>query len=909
MKRLTSKELRDAFLQFFAERGHAIVPSSSLVPVNDPTLLFTNAGMVQFKDVFLGLEKREYTRAATAQKCMRVSGKHNDLETVGPSPRHHTFFEMLGNFSFGDYFKREAIQYAWDFLTGVLELDPERLWPTVYEEDDEAFDLWHTMIGIPTEKIARMGKKTNFWMMGDTGPCGPNSEIHYDRGEEFCTCGDPHCRPELDNGCDRWWELWNLVFMQFNMDEKGQMTRLPRPGVDTGMGFERLISLLQDAPSNYDTDLFTPIMRRIQALLGHSDEEMRKRIVGYRIIADHGRATTFLVGDGVRPGNEGRGYVLRLILRRAARHGKMLGFTEPFLGEIAKVVIDQMSDPYTELSLRREFILKIINQEEERFQQTLSTGLGLLEEMVESLKAEGKKQIPGEQAFRLYDTYGFPLDLTREVAAEQGFTVDVQGFQQALEAQRERARAAQHFGPAGDEDRLAQYRRIMDKLQAEEKLPSAGVIQLCYEAYEADTRLVGILRGDALVDSAREGEEVGLIIPQTPFYAEKGGQVGDTGIIAGYEQATDALTWEFEVAEPREVLSGLIVHFGKITSGTAKVGDDVWAAVDYERRQDIARNHTATHILHSELRYVLGEHVQQAGSLVTPDYLRFDFTHSAMLTQDELDAVEQSVNDAILANYPVSAEVEPYREAVAKGAIALFDEKYGDRVRVVRIGSGEEAFSQELCGGTHVAYTGEIGLFLIQSESSIGAGVRRIVALTGRAAQRMASQRMRTLNAAAAFLGCVPEEVDRKVLNLMERVQSLEKSLEAWKRAQARQQFERLIQQAEKVRGVPVLGAVVPASDVDTMREMTDWFREAHPSGVVLLGAVINEKPSLVAAVTEDLVKRGLNAATLVRDAARLIEGGGGGKPTLAQAGGRDVSRLSEAVQSVTAWVREHLPA
>lgn len=909
MKRLTSKELRNAFLQFFAERGHAIVPSSSLVPVNDPTLLFTNAGMVQFKDVFLGLEKREYTRAATAQKCMRVSGKHNDLETVGPSPRHHTFFEMLGNFSFGDYFKGEAIQYAWDLLTGVLELDPDRLWPTVYEEDDEAFDLWNTMIGVPAQKIARMGKKTNFWMMGDTGPCGPNSEIHYDRGEEFCTCGDPHCRPELDNGCDRWWELWNLVFMQFNMDEKGQMTRLPRPGVDTGMGFERLISLLQDAPSNYDTDLFTPIMRRIQELLGHSDEEMRRRIVGYRIIADHGRATTFLVGDGVRPGNEGRGYVLRLILRRAARHGKMLGFAEPLLGEIAKVVIDQMSDPYTELSLRREFILKVINQEEERFQQTLSTGLGLLEEMVESLKAEGKKQIPGEQAFRLYDTYGFPLDLTREVAAEQGFTVDVQGFQQALEEQRERARAAQHFGPAGDEDRLAQYRRIMDKLLAEGKLPSEGVIQLCYEAYEADTRLVGILRGDALVESAREGEEVGLIIPQTPFYAEKGGQVGDTGIIAGYEQATDALTWEFEVAEPREVLSGLIVHFGKMTSGTTRVGDAVWAAVDYERRQDIARNHTATHILHSELRYILGEHVQQAGSLVTPDYLRFDFTHSAMLTQDELDTVEQSVNDAILTNYPVSAEVEPYKEAVAQGAIALFGEKYGDRVRVVRIGSGEEAFSQELCGGTHVAYTGEIGLFLIQSESSIGAGVRRIVALTGRAAQRTASQRIRTLNAAATFLGCNPEEVDRKVLSLMERVQSLEKNLEAWKRAQARQQFERLIQQAEKVRGVPVLGTVVSASDVETLREMTDWFREAYPSGVVLLGAVINEKPSLVAAVTEDLVKRGLSAAALVRDAARLIEGGGGGKPTLAQAGGRDVSRLSEAVQSVTAWVREHLPA
>jgi alanyl-tRNA synthetase len=907
MKRLTGKELREAFLGFFAERGHAIVPSSSLVPHNDPTLLFANAGMVQFKDVFLGLEKREYTRAATSQKCMRVSGKHNDLETVGPSPRHHTFFEMLGNFSFGDYFKKDAIRFAWDFLAGVLELDPSRLWPTVYEEDDEAFDLWRDMIGVSTEKIARMGKKTNFWMMGDTGPCGPNSEVHYDRGAEFCTCGDPNCSPAIDNGCDRWWELWNLVFMQFNMDAAGNMTRLPNPGVDTGMGFERVVSLLQDAPSNYDTDLFVPIMRRIQELLGHSDEEARERYVGYRIIADHGRATTFLVGDGVRPGNEGRGYVLRLILRRAARHGKMLGFEGPFLDKIARVVIDEMGDPYTELKQRREFILKVIQQEEERFQQTLSTGLGLLEEIVAALTAQGKKEIPGEDAFKLYDTYGFPLDLTREVAAEQGFAVDVAGFQAALAEQRERARAAQRFGPAGDDEQTARHRQIMDRLQAEGKLPHHGVAQLFYEAYEADTTLVGILRGGALVDSAAEGDEAGVIVAETPFYTEKGGQVGDTGIIAGHVRDTDELSWEFEVSEVKELVPGFIVHFGKMTSKSARVGDPVWAAVDYERRQDIARNHTATHILHSELRYILGEHVQQAGSLVAPDHLRFDFTHSAMLTQDELDAVEQSVNDAILANYPVAARVESYKQAVTEGAIALFGEKYGDQVRVVRIGADDEAFSQELCGGTHVAYTGEIGLFLVQSEGSIGAGVRRVVALTGRGAQKTASERMHTLNAAAAFLGCAPEEVDRKVLSLMERVQATEKQLEEWNRAQARQQFARLIHQADRVEGIPVLGAVVTAGDADTMREMTDWFREANPSGVVLLGAVLGGKPSLVAAVTEDLVKRGLNASTLVRDAARLIEGGGGGKPTLAQAGGRDASRLTEAVQSAAAWVREHL--
>ena len=566
MKTMTSAQIRQAFIDFYVRNGHASVPSSSLVPIGDRTLLFTNAGMVQFKDVFLGLEKRDYTRAVTSQKCMRVSGKHNDLENVGPSPRHHTFFEMLGNFSFGDYFKRDAIRFAWQFLTEELGLPADRLWPTIYLDDDEAFKLWQEVVGVPAERISRLGKKDNFWSMGDTGPCGPCSEIMYDRGVEHCTCGRPDCNPTIE--CERWWELWNLVFMQFNAAEDGTISPLPRPSIDTGMGLERISAVMQGKNSNYDTDLFQPMMRRTQELLHHSDEQMQKGMVSYRVIADHGRAITFLIGDGVIPGNEGRSYVLRLILRRAARHGRLLGFTEPFLTEIAEVVIDTMGSHYPELVSRRDFILRVIQQEEERFQQTLSVGLTLLDELMADLKEKGEKVIAGQDAFRLYDTYGFPLDLTREVALERGFRVDEVGFRAAMTEQRERARAAQHFA-AADQDKVQTYIKVIETLQDRQLLGAAGVEHIYDETVEVDTNLIGLIKDGQLVSSAKEGDQVEVILPVTPFYVEGGGQVSDTGVInhAVRQQNEEVVDWEIEVTDMKRPIPGLIVHVGTVVSG------------------------------------------------------------------------------------------------------------------------------------------------------------------------------------------------------------------------------------------------------------------------------------------------------------------------------------------------------
>ncbi|MGQ9584090.1 MAG: alanine--tRNA ligase [Anaerolineae bacterium] len=902
---ISSAEIRRKFLDYFASQGHTIVPSSSLVPHGDPTLLFTNAGMVQFKDVFLGLEKREYVRATTAQKCMRVSGKHNDLEEVGPSPNHHTFFEMLGNFSFGDYFKKEAIAYAWEFLTGVLGVPRDRLWATIYQEDDEAGRLWQKVVGMPAERIVRLGKKDNFWMMGDVGPCGPCSEIIYDRGAAHCSCGRPDCSPAQD--CERWLEIWNLVFMQYETTASGETRPLPKPSIDTGMGFERITAVLQGVDSNYETDLFIPIMRRTQELLGHTDAQMQAQLVSYRVIADHARAVAFLIGDGVLPGNEGRNYVLRLILRRAARHGKLLGFEEPFLAETVPVVIEMMGEHYQELVARREFILRVVRQEEERFQRTLSVGLSLLDEVVADLRRRSQTVIPGDMAFRLYDTYGFPLDLTRDVAREQGLSVDEAGYRLALEMQRERARAAQSSFVAGSPERLQPYVELLKRLQAEGTLGQEGVEHLCYEAISLDTRLVGIVRDGKSVEVAQPDDEAELVLPATPFYVESGGQVADVGVIAHYRGEEKEPAWEFQVEEALRPIPGLIVHRGKMLRGTARVGDEAWAAVDYERRMDIARNHTATHLLHSELRYVLGEHVQQAGSLVEPDRFRFDFTHSAMLTQDELTAVEQSVNEAILANYPVEVVEMAYDQAVEKGAIALFDEKYGAQVRVVRIGHPDWPFSQELCGGTHVQRTSELGLFHILSESSVGAGLRRIEAVTGRAAHRLVQERLAILESAAAFLRVQPDEVNRRVLGLLHRVEELEKEVLAARRALAQKDFEAYLKEVERVADVNVVARQVEVEDRESLREMTDWFRQHLGSAVVVLGALIGGRPALVAAVTPDLVSRGLHAGALVKRVAEAVGGGGGGKPTLAEAGGRDAEGLPAALRLVPKLVREAL--
>ncbi|HEY63337.1 MAG TPA: alanine--tRNA ligase [Caldilineae bacterium] len=902
---MSSQEIRQRFLDYFAKHGHTVVESSSLIPVGDPTLLFTNAGMVQFKDVFLGLERRPYTRATTVQKCMRVSGKHNDLENVGPSPRHHTFFEMLGNFSFGDYFKREAIHYAYEVVTQVYGVDPNRLVFTVFEDDDEAYNVWTQEIGVPPERVLRMGEKTNFWMMGDIGPCGPTSEIHYDWGPEACTCGDPHCSVALDNGCERWLEIWNLVFMQYNQAADGTRMPLPRHGVDTGMGLERITSVVQNKRSNYETDLFTPILAHIQELLGDSDEEAAKKQVAYRVIADHSRAITFLIGDGVIPSSEGRGYVLRLILRRAARYGHKAGFEGPFLAKIAEKVIEIMGHHYRELREREAFIYKTITAEEERFSQTLAAGLAVLEELIADPKVQETRVLPGEAVFRLYDTYGFPLDLTRDVAREHGLTIDEAGYQRAMAEQRERARAASRFA-ADQEDRVARYAKILEELRSASLLPEGTVRHICYEAAEVEAPILAIIKKGNTVSAARAGDVVEIVLPQTPFYVESGGQVSDTGIIARYDER-GAPVWEVRVDEARQPVPGLIVHIGEVVMGTVRVGDVARAAVDWERRKDIMRNHTATHLLHITLRRVLGEHVHQAGSLVAPDRLRFDFTHSAMLTEEELAAIEQGVNDAILAAYPVEAHWTTYRQAVNEGAIALFGEKYGEEVRVIRVGPPDEPFSQELCGGTHVNNTAEIGFFHITSEGSVAAGIRRIEAVTGRWAHRLVQRQLALLHRAATFLGCQDEEVDRRVLSLLDEVQRLQKETNRLKQALARRDFESLLQQVQDIEGVKVLAASVDAEDMETMRRMSDWFRERLGSGVIVLGAAIRNRPSFVAAVTPDLVERGFHAGQLVKVVAEAVGGGGGGRPTLAQAGGRDLSRMNEALKLVPQWVARKL--
>jgi alanyl-tRNA synthetase len=914
MKRMTGAEVRQSFLDFFASKDHLIVASAPLVPVGDPTLLLTNAGMNQFKNYFLGLEEPRYPRIADAQKCMRVSGHLNDLETVGPSPYHHTFFEMMGNWSFGDYYKKEAIGWAWELVTGWWQMEKERLWATVFEDDEgnlpadeEALGFWLNETDIPRDHVLRFGRTDNFWSMGPTGPCGPCSEIHYDRGLEFC---DKQHVPghvcQVNGDCPRFLEFWNLVFIQYNRDANGVLTELPAKHIDTGMGLDRVTTLAQSVVANYDNDLFTPIIHRIQELLGHTAAQVRENMVSYRVIADHGRSITFLVGDGVIPGNEGRNYVLRMILRRAARFGRKLGFTEPFLSEIAQVVMDVYGGYYEDLRRRREFILNVIRQEEERFQRTLDVGLAMLDEIMADLRQSGETVIPGPDAFRLYDTFGFPLDLTRDVGGEHGFTVDEVGFKTALEEQRARGRAAQQF-VALDGEELETYVRLLDELKAHGRLGPDGVEFLAREMVEVETTVLAILRDGQTVTRAAESDEVEIVLAATPFYFESGGQVADTGVLACYADDDEEPRWEVEILDMRQPVPGLIVHVGEVVHGRPRVDDPVWAIVDAARRMDIARNHTATHLLHSELRYILGEHVQQAGSLVAPDRLRFDFTHGAMLTQDELDAVEQSVNDAILANYPLEIEQTSYQEAVSEGAMALFGEKYGENVRVVKIGVPEEPFSLELCGGTHIQQTGEIGLFRIVSEGSVGAGVRRIEAVTGRMAQQLVQKRLGVLDAAATHLGAPPEEVDRAVLRLMGEIHDQQKEIGELRRELARLEFEALVSQVQDVQGVQVLAAAVKATDMDTLREMSDWFRNRLGSVVIVLGAVMEGKPNFVAAVTPDLVERGLQAGTLVKKVARVVGGGGGGRPTLAQAGGRDPERMGEALALVPEVVGEML--
>lgn len=900
MRPTTSDEIRNAFLEFFAEVGHEIVPSAPLPQTNNPTLLFTNAGMNQFADVFLGKEKRPYSRATTAQKVMRVQGKHNDLENVGPSPRHHTFFEMLGNFSFGDYFKRQAIDYAWMFLTGVMELEPKRLWATVYLDDDEAAELWQRYL--PAERILRFGKKDNFWAMGDVGPCGPCSEIHYYTGplEEQIPDG------VNNDDYETYLEIWNLVFMQYEATADGVLHPLPKPSVDTGMGMERLVRVIQHGDSNYDTDLFRPVLDRVQELLGDSDSERAQKYVGYRVIADHGRAATFLIGDGVRPGNTGREYVLRMIIRRAARFGRKIGFTEPFLAQVAQAYIAHMSGTYPELLARRDSILHTLTQEEKRFARTLDSGLQQLDTLLAELQQRGEAVIPGEQAFNLYQTYGLPVEITGDVAREQGMGVDEAGYNAARE-QHALASGSGAFGQYETGGNV--YADTLRDLVSSGQLAVDGVDYDPYTGATMESGVVGLVRDGHRVDEAAEGETVEVVTAATPFYVEAGGEVSDTGRIIVIDQQGDERSTEVYVADTRRPVPGLVVHVGKVVRGRIRSGDLVRLEVDNERRRDIRRNHTATHLLHRELRAHLGKHVAQAGSLVAPDRLRFDFSHDQAVDRETLGRIETAVNEAILDNQPVRIRFTGQKEAIAQGAMALFGEKYGDIVRTVTVGdqAGPDAYSFELCGGLHVGETGEIGLLRFLGEQAIGAGVRRVEAVTGRGAHAYVAERLDALERMAQKLNAPAAEVESRLETVLAENRTLNRSLEQANRKLARGQFETLLAQVQQVDGANLLAAQVDVPGVDELREMADWFRDKVGSGAAVLATVNGGKPLIIATVSDDLISRGLKAGDLAREVAKMVGGGGGGRPNMAQAGGNDPTKLLDALAAVPEMVRSTL--
>lgn len=864
---MTSNELRQAFLDYFNQRDHEIVASSPLVPGNDPTLLFTNAGMVQFKDVFLGKDKRSYQRAVTSQRCVRAGGKHNDLENVGYTARHHTFFEMLGNFSFGDYFKEDAIRFAWGFLTEVLGLPAEKLWVTVFRDDDEAADIWLKTMKVDPDRFTRMGEKDNFWAMGDTGPCGPCSEIFFDHGPDVA--GGPPGSPDEDG--DRYVEVWNLVFMQYDRSADGTLTPLPRPSVDTGMGLERIAAVMQGVHSNYEIDLFRNLIISTAEVLGVENDGSSS----LNVIADHIRACAFLIVDGVLPGNEGRGYVLRRIIRRAVRHGKKLGTDEPFFHRLVGPLCDEMGDAYPELTDARAHVEKVLKKEELRFAETLHQGMEILEEAVAALGSD--KQLPGAVVFKLYDTYGFPVDLTADIARERGLSLDQKGFESAMEAQRERARAASKFSATADAG-----------IETDVASSFSG-----YECIEEESSVAAIFRDGQPVDRLAAGESGAVVLSSTPFYAESGGQVGDTGSI---ESGSAVFT-----VNDTQKSGAANVHYGALAGAELATGDSVTAKVDGERRRAIVLNHSATHLMHAALRQVLGEHVAQKGSLVAPDRLRFDFSHYEPVTSDRLHAIEAFVNREIQRNSAAEIRHMSYDDAVDAGAIALFGEKYGDEVRVLRLGE----HSVELCGGTHVARSGDIGLFKITSESGIASGVRRIEAVTGEGAIAWIDDKLRTLDDIASRLKSTPEQVGQRVDQLVRRSKDLEKDLAA-----AKQQLltggAAATDDVTDVDGIKVLVSRMDGADAKTLRDAVDRFKDKLGSAVVVLGSVDDGKVRLAAGVTRNNTER-LHAGEVIRPVAEQVGGKGGGRPDFAQAGGSDPAGLDSALASVAEWVRNRL--
>ncbi len=878
----TAAGLREAFLQFFEERDHLRVESASLVPADDPTLLFTNAGMVPFKDAFLGRRQPPHPRATSAQKCVRAGGKHNDLEMVGATPRHQTFFEMMGNFSFGDYFKRKAITYAWEFLTQVLHLPVDRLWVSVYRDDDEAAEIWRDVAPDIGDRLVRLGEKDNFWSMGDTGPCGPCSEVIYDRGPEHA-CGDGCAIGVCD--CDRWLEIWNLVFMQFDRDESGEMHELERKGIDTGLGLERVASVLQGVDSNYDTDLFVPLIKRVEEMSGvHYGGGESREDFAFRVIADHIRSCAFLIADGVFPGNEGRGYVLRRILRRAYRFGSALGIEGAFLYRLVGDVARVMGDAYPEIMRGVESIAGVIRREEERFASTLSAGMNLLEEMLDEAKDRGEEVLAADGVFKLYDTFGFPPDLSEDVARERGLGIDRAGFEELMEEQRRRARAARQESEEGGRELLS----LVGELE-----PTKFV---GYDHVEVSARVLALVSGDERSPSAQGDDEVVVFLDRTPFHAEGGGQVGDVGILRGPEG-------EVVIEDTRQLPGDIVAHFGRVESGQLRRGDDVVAVVDEATRRDIARHHTATHLLHAALKEVLGEHIAQAGSLVAPHRLRFDFAHPEALSVEDVRRVEDRVNERVLRVLPVTAVWMDRERAMDSDVVALFGDRYQETVRVVSV----EGVSRELCGGTHVSDTGEIGMVKILSEESVGAGVRRLEVVAGRAALRWARELESSRRALAELLEVSPSDIRRRVEDLLENIAELRRQRERLEARLVDRQAKELGDRAEKVEGIAVLAEKVDAPGPDRLREMADSLREEMGDCAFVLATVADGKVQLIGAATASAVGKGAHMGNVVRELGQLLGGGGGGKPDMAQAGGGRPDLLEEVLRRGRELITEQL--
>jgi len=867
MKKMTSAELRTAFLEFFHQRGHSIEPSSSLVPGNDPTLLFTNAGMVQFKDVFLGREQRDFNKAVTTQRCVRAGGKHNDLENVGYTARHHTFFEMLGNFSFGDYFKKDAIHYAWDFLTKELGIPAEKLWVTVFDEDAEAEAIWINEVGVSANRLSRIGAKDNFWSMGDVGPCGPCTEIFYDHGEDIP--GGPPGTPDEDG--DRYIEVWNLVFMQYDRAADGTLTPLPKPSVDTGMGLERISAVLQDVHNNYEIDLFQPVLKAAAELVGTTDLTLSS----LRVIADHIRSCSFLIADGVMPSNEGRGYVLRRIIRRAIRHGYRLGIHDVFFYKLVAPLALEMGTAFPELKEAQAHVERILKKEEQRFAETLGQGMKILEACVAKMQGS---VIPGETVFQLYDTYGFPVDLTADFARENQLTVDHEGFEAAMNAQRERARSASSFAADYDQD-----------IKLDSQTEFTG-----YEQLDDQAHIIALYKQGQPVDCLQAGEEGLVVLDKTPFYAESGGQIGDSGQIA----TANAV---FDVKDTQKQAGTLFLHKGSVQSGALTIGQSCSAIVNKVDRVATELNHSATHLLHAALRQTLGEHVSQKGSLVNTERLRFDFAHFEPVTSEEIDTLERLVNEQIRINNSVTAQIMAKDEAVQAGAMALFGEKYGAEVRVLKIGE----FSTELCGGTHVERAGDIGCFKIISETGVAAGVRRIEAVTGAACIEWIANRDKALNQVASLLKSAPEKTAEKVEQLLEKTRALEKQLERLNSKLASSAGDELGAQAVDIAGLKVLAVKLTDVDAKSLREMAEQLKNKLGSCAIVLAVVDGDKVNLVAGVSKDKMAQ-IKAGDLVNFVATQVGGKGGGKPDLAMAGGNDPSKLDAALAGVCDWVKAH---